>query len=123
MAIHRLTASQPYLPALLFANDRMAEAVALIDTGASITAIHPDIIKRLDPLKIGAVEVGRVGMAPRWEPTYYVTIRLEPGSIGFGAEVVAAVPASPCEVLIGRDLLARWVLSWDGTGDQLLIAY
>ena len=123
MAIHRLSASQPYLPVVLFANNRMADAVALIDTGASITAIHTDIIKRLEPLRIGAVEVSRVGMASRWEPTYYFTIRFGPESLGFGVEVVAAVPASPCDVLIGRDLLARWVLSWDGMGDQLLISY
>ena len=40
MAIHRLPASQPYLPVVLFAHDGITEAVALIDTGASITAIH-----------------------------------------------------------------------------------
>jgi hypothetical protein len=123
MAIHRLAASRPYLPVVLFANDRVADAVALIDTGASITAVHPEIIGQLRPLKIGAVDVGRVGEAPQWAPTYYFTVRLGSESGGFGVEVVAAVPASPCEVLIGRDLLGRWVLSWDGTGDRLLISY
>jgi hypothetical protein len=122
MAIHRLQASQPYLPVILIGNQSLAEAIGLIDTGASITAVHPDIIKRIDPLKIGAVEVSRVGKATRWEPTYYCKMGLGL-ALEFGLEVIAAVPASPCDVLIGRDLLARWVLSWDGMGDQLLISY
>ena len=123
MAIHRLSTSRPCLPVILQANERAADAIALIDTGASITAIHPDIIGRLGPLKIGAVDVARVGESPRWVSTYYFSIRLGADPGGFGVEVVAAVPASPCEVQIGRDLLGRWILSWDGAGDQFLIAY
>jgi hypothetical protein len=60
---------------------------------------------------------------PSWEPTYYFTIRLESESQGFGIEAVAAVPASPSQVLIGRDLLSRWMMSWDGPNNRLVISY
>jgi hypothetical protein len=102
----------------------MADPVALIDTGASITAVHPELIHSLKPQEIGVADMGRVEQERRLVPTYYFTIRFDdPGSGTFGVEVVAARPASPCQVLIGRALLCRWVLSWDGIGDQLLISY
>jgi hypothetical protein len=105
MAIHRLSASHPILPLFLFANEKMAEAVALIDTGAFMTAIRPDLIARMGALHIGFELFSQVGTAPRREPTYYFTLRLGPDSQEFAVEALAVSPASSCDVLIGRDLL------------------
>jgi predicted aspartyl protease len=123
MAIHRLRASQPYLNIILQANERIGEAVALIDTGASMTAVHPRLVEQLQPTRIGNELVGRVNAAPVMQPTYFLTIRLGLDTQQFAVEVVSSIPASPCDLLIGRDVLSRWILFWDGAVDQLLISY
>ncbi len=123
MAIHRLLASQPFLPVFLVSNGIVIEAVGLIDTGASMTAVHPDTIELIQAGKIGEELVSRVGMPSRWLPTYYFNLKLGADEQEFGVEAVATEPASRYQLLIGRDLLSRWVLSWDGVGDQLLISY
>jgi len=128
MAIHRLSASQPYLPVLLIVEKKMVEAVALIDTGAFMTAIRPDLIARIGAQQIGFELFSQVGAAPRLESTHYFNHRLGLGSQDFASqefavEALSVSPASPCDVLIGRDLLSRWVLAWDGPGDRLLISY
>ena len=123
MAVHRLSASQPSLTVSLIANGAMAETVALIDTGADMTAIRPDLVASMGAVHIGFELISQVGTAPRRVPTYYFTIRLGPDSQEFVVEALAVAPASSCDVLIGRDLLSRWVLSWDGPADRLLISY
>jgi predicted aspartyl protease len=123
MAVHRLSASRPFIPAFLFTNEATAEVVALIDTGASMTAIRPDLIERMGAIKIGSELFTQVGTTPRRVPTYYFTLRLGPDSHEFAIKALAVAPASSCDVLIGRDLLSRWVLAWDGPADRLLISY
>ncbi len=78
MAIHRLTASSPLIHISLQSAEHSSAAIALIDTGASITAIHPELIRILNPQTID---------------------------------------------IIGRDLMSRWLMSWDGPADQLTISY
>jgi predicted aspartyl protease len=107
MAVHRLSASRPYLPALLSANGATIEVVALIDTGAVMTAIRPDLIEEIGASQIGFESFSGVGTASGRAPTYLFTIRLGPDSQEFAVEALAVSPASPCDVLIGRDLLSR----------------
>jgi hypothetical protein len=65
----------------------------------------------------------QVGKELEMAPTYYLVMTLENGPTAIGIEVVAAVPASPCQMLIGRDLMSRCLMSWDGDSDRLLISY
>ena len=123
MPIHRLTASAPYLWVGISGSGREVDAIALVDTGASMTSVHPDIIRELNAPVIGAVDVSRVGLRPEPTRTYYLKIRFDADTASIGVEVVAAVPSSPCQVLIARDLMSRWVMTVDGPGDRLLIAY
>ncbi len=39
-----------------------------------------------------------------------------------GIEVVAAIPSSACQILIGRDIISRWIVTLDGPEDRLVIA-
>jgi hypothetical protein len=111
------------MPAFLFANGASVEVVAMIDTGASVTAVRPDLVERMRAIDLGYLPFTQVGMPPRRMPTYYFTIRLGSDSQEFAVEALAVAPASKCDVLIGRDLLSRWVLNWDGPADRLVISY
>jgi predicted aspartyl protease len=123
MAIHRLSASSPYVQVILRAGGRHVECIALIDTGASITAVHPDVIKELEPQVIGVADFVQVGGSQQWVPTYFLAIFLDGHPDPVGVEVVAANPSSTCQVLIGRDLLSRWIISYDGPYDRMIISY
>jgi hypothetical protein len=72
---------------------------------------------------IGVIDVLQVGRRPEPSYTYYLEMRFDTDSPLIGVEVVAAVPSSPCQILIGRDLMSRWIMTVDGPGDRLLIAY
>ena len=106
---------------------------ALIDTGASITAIHPGIVTALQPLELGKVELARPGAESLWAPTHDIRIAFEPDpdqarwqitGRWFDAEAIAARPASAgIDVLIGQDILSQIVMSWDGPRWKLLLMY
>ena len=106
---------------------------ALLDSGASMTAIDPRVITALQPLQLGAVEVARPHGATVWVPTYDVCLAFEPDlqqgqwsqhGRWFNVEVIVATPASVgVDVLVGQDLLRQVVLSWDGPRGRLLLMY
>jgi hypothetical protein len=123
MAIHRLSAFSPYMHVLLMSGGRSDSYVALIDTGASMTAVHPNIITVLNPRVIGVAAFSQVGRPQEWVPTYDFQMCLNGDPTKFGVEVIAAIPASPCQVLIGRDLMRRWLMVYDGPTDSLIISY
>jgi predicted aspartyl protease len=125
MTIIRLPASQPYVPVTLSSWEGIKDCVALIDTGASMTAVHPAIVAELEAQVIGEVDIRRPDGATEWLPTYYFSLAMFSGidrAEAVPVEVVAATPASRCDVLIGRDLLGRWLTVYDGPGDRLLIS-
>jgi predicted aspartyl protease len=98
--------------------------VALIDTGASMTAIHPAIVAELESQPIGMTDIRRADGSTEWVPTYYFSMTiLRRDGVAFAVEAVAATPASPCDVLIGRDLLSRWLMVYDGPTNSLIISY
>ena len=123
MAVHRLSASAPYVPVTLRNNGQERDCVALIDTGATMTAVSPEMIKALKPTVIGSIEVAGVGQLFGEASTDFLSIMIDRARPWVGVEVVAVAPSSPCQVLIGRDLMSRWIMAWDGPGDRLVISY
>ena len=108
-------------------------ANALIDTGATRTAIAPDQIQALGAQRVGQEVFTRPDGTPAWKPIYAVRIGFEP-NLGdplwplkthwFPITAVAVAPATPgTDVLIGQDLLAQLVLAWDGPRGRLLLMY
>jgi hypothetical protein len=127
MPIHVLSAFSPYVHVEIRTSTASTLAIALFDTGASITAFHPKFIETMEPQQVGAIDTKVVEGRMEVENTYFFQIWLEPGmqvqARGFGVEVVSREPASPCDILIGRDLMSRWMIALDGPGDRLIISY
>lgn len=87
--------------------------VALIDTGASISAINADIAQQLGLLQTGAVPIGGVG-GVREHPVYAAALRI-PGGPEYGAvQLIGAYLQQ--QMLIGRDILCSMTLVYDGLG-------
>jgi hypothetical protein len=106
---------------------------ALIDIGASMTAVHPQTIAALHPLKLGKSEIISPGSYRTWAQSYDIRIAFEPDpqepqwwltGRWFNVEAIAVPPASVgVDVLIGRDILSQIVMSWDGPRWKLLLMY
>jgi hypothetical protein len=100
---------------------------ALIDTGATITAISSQVNGALQPQQIGTVLYRRPGQIASWVPSYLVqldfTTHLRPGP-PFHLEVIEENPATPgVDVLLGQDLLEKVIMVWDGPRGRLLLTY
>ncbi len=113
--------------------DKLLLKTALIDTGATMTAVAPPIIAALQPRKLGNVEITRPAAESLWAQTYDIRIAFEPDpqqeewwlrGRWFNVEAIAAPPASlGVDVLIGQDILSQVVMSWDGPRRRLLFMY
>ena len=106
---------------------------ALIDTGASRTAVAPGKILALGPQQVGQEIFLQPNGIRKFISTYDVRIGFEP-NLGdaswplkirwFSAVVASVAPATPgVDVLIGQDLLAELILAWDGPRHRLLLTY
>jgi hypothetical protein len=106
---------------------------ALIDTGASLTAITPTVVAALAPQRVGRRQYTRPGQSPISPPIYSFLLCFEPAigdpdwvaeSHWFSVVAVEATIATPgVNVLIGQDVLASLALSWDGPRSRLLLMY
>ena len=142
MAIHHLNAIPPFVQVGLSVglSFRMRGlggppigVNALIDTGASQTAVAPRLIRALAPQPAGNRNYLRPGTTPIGVPTYSVLLCFEPdlgdkdwvaNSHWFPVLAAEISPATPgADVLIGQDLLAHLALSWDGPRGRLLLMY
>jgi predicted aspartyl protease len=97
---------------------------ALIDTGASGSAISPKVVGEIQPKLVRRVPVERAG-AKVVADVYAVRIKLahhlQPGR-WYELEAVEIAPASPgVNVLIGRDLLENTTLLYDGSNGKLVL--
>jgi hypothetical protein len=105
----------------------------LIDTGASITAIHPDLIAAIRPVQLGTMDIKRSTGPALWRRTWDIRLAFEPDPQDpqwwlrgqwFNLEAIEVTPASAgVDVLIGRDLLKKIVMSWDGPRSKVLLMY
>jgi predicted aspartyl protease len=92
---------------------------ALIDTGASHSAVHPMILNHLGATQTGTAQVSVPGHAHASLPLYDVRIRLGDHGPAFAVQVAKIVPAThTVAVLIGRDVLKNSALLLDGQYDS-----
>jgi predicted aspartyl protease len=99
------------------------QITGLIDTGASITVINPQVAQTCKLRQTGFAQLLAAGSSGRY-PEHAAAISFpNSGLKGFEAIKVVACPIvrQPYSCLIGRDILSRWVLTYDGIGGQVLI--
>ena len=100
----------------------MEEVQALVDTGASITAINEELAARLGLIPTGSVQVGGVtGVDTR--PLYGARIVMpEPGFTFDPVQIVGAnLNAPDFQILIGRNLLCSMLMTYDGPRGQFAL--
>lgn len=89
-------------------------ALAQIDTGAAGCGISPRLVKRLNLQPVGSGTIHEAGREPVTADFFFVRLTLPAMNIELN---VAGLPslALPHDVLIGRDVLARFRLLVDFT--------
>jgi hypothetical protein len=111
----------------------LVQIQALIDTGASCSCIDPSVLNALGLTPTGAVTVNTpsTGTQPHPALQYDVSIVI-PGSLpGHVPLVVENIPvvaaqllaAQGFQALIGRDILAQCLLTYNGELDQFTLAF
>ena len=107
------------------------DGVALIDTGATITSIHADILTGLGIQPIGIANVGTAG-GPQQQSTYPARFTF-PGTNLPGFELSQVIGCNltgqmapgqrPIIGLIGRDVLANAVLVYNGSAGMFSLSF
>lgn len=105
---------------------------ALIDTGASISAVDVSVIQNLAVHPIGIANVGTAG-GPQQQNTYparFVFPGTQLPSMDFnqliGANLAAQAVAGsqlPLVALLGRDILQHFILIYNGTTGSFSLAF
>ncbi len=99
--------------------DKAAESTetdALIDTGASRTVLSPEAVKRVGLSKINEADLMVVGTTIR-AGVYVASLSFPRCGLG----TIEVIEVSCCDLphplyqcLIGRDVLSRWIFTYDG---------
>jgi hypothetical protein len=106
------------------------EGFALVDTGASITSIDAPLLAQLGVNPVGTVNVGTAG-GRRRQSTYPVRLTFpgtafpgfeHPAVLGVDLAGQLALPERPLIALIGRDILRRCVLVYNGTAGMFSLS-
>jgi hypothetical protein len=100
---------------------------ALIDTGASSSAISHKVVADVRPQSAGGMTLGRIGAAPVALPTYEVRLKFEhhlAAGRWFGLEAVRTNRVTPgIDVLIGQDLLLQLTFLYNGPLGKLILMF
>ncbi len=100
---------------------------ALVDTGATRTAISPAVVRSLAPRPGDSAAIRRPTSGVKRTLIYDVELKFD-GHLStgrwFDLEVVAAQPATPgIDVLLGMDLLKQLHLYLSGPDGKLVLSY
>jgi hypothetical protein len=100
---------------------------ALIDTGASRSAISPRVVADVQPQRIADAALRRPGTAIDATHIYDIRLKLEshlsPGR-WFDLAAVESAPATPgVDVLVGQDLLLQLTFLYNGPLGKLVLMY
>ncbi|WP_165252001.1 retroviral-like aspartic protease family protein [Paludisphaera soli] len=103
------------------------DVTAMIDTGASSSIIVPALARRIGLSEGDAAIIRPVGEGQAISaPTFPARIRLD-GLTGKGEwlelDLIGIQPASPVDMLIGRELIGKLTLIIDGVQGKVLILY
>ena len=97
----------------------------MIDTGAGATAIDVSVCATLDIAPVGVKQVGTAG-GQTTQPLFPVSLHLP----GTGLPRFDISPAIGCDLsgqgilaLIGRDVLSRCVLMWNGPMGHVILSF
>jgi predicted aspartyl protease len=96
---------------------------ALIDTGASITVINPEVAQTCKLRQTGFAQLLAAGSSGQY-PEHAAAISFPNSELkGLDAIKVVACPIvrQPYSCLIGRDILSRWFVSYDGLSGEVVI--
>jgi hypothetical protein len=106
------------------------QAVALIDSGASATCVHAGLVQALQLIAVGArhVRTPTTGPNPITVPTYRLDLTvLHPRGKHLVVPVLEVIEAQFINmghlVLIGTDVLAGCVFSYNGPGQRFRLRY
>ncbi len=106
-----------------------ATGLALIDTGATMSAVNEQTVTSLGVKPVGTVMVGTAG-GPKLQPLFAVKAFLPQPSLTVNyAQVTGAdlaghsIMGQPIIMLIGRDVLRTAILVYDGPSGQFTLAY
>lgn len=91
---------------------------ALIDTGASLTIITPDVVRKLGLVQTGVQKISSV-QDEQVQPVYF-------GFVIFPWGVAKEIPVVSCPLkgykcLIGRDILRHWHFTYHGVDGSVVI--
>lgn len=97
--------------------------VALVDTGASLTVINPELAQSYRLRQTGFAKVSAVGSLGDY-PRYAACIKFVGNNLK-GFEIIPVVgcklPQQSISCLIGRDLMRRWKFTYDGRTGEFTI--
>jgi len=96
---------------------------ALIDTGASITVVNPQVAKTWKLRQTGFAKVVAVGGSGQY-PEYAAAIEFPTAGLkGFDPIRIVACPIvqAPVSCLIGRDILQKWLFTYEGPASRVKI--
>jgi hypothetical protein len=102
---------------------------ALIDTGADLTAIHPQILEQFGGRPAGSARIRRPGQSLGYQAVSLFEIQLSIGGVTPGVpwiptRVVGVEPATPTVLaMIGRDVLKHCTLYYNGPGSELTLSH
>lgn len=133
MLVAFILVSQGRSKALIDAGAKLPEPVqirALVDTGASCTCLDPEVLATLGLTPTGTTSVVTAGGVPEERDVYDVALAIPSGK---GEQVffehTMAVVAAPLlksqgfHALIGRDVLSRCILNYNGSTKTYTLAY
>ena len=98
--------------------------MALLDTGATASVVDASVVQALGVNPVGVATVGTAG-GPATQPVYPIRIQLQGVNltIDFGRVTGAPLKEMGFVALLGRDMLARMILFYDGPNSEYTLAY
>lgn len=95
---------------------RYSRMPALIDTGASRTVITPEAVARVGLRQVDEIEVSRPGGSDK-RGVFVASVqfpRQKLSTIEAMEVICCELPDQPIQCLLGRDVLSRWVFTYNG---------
>jgi len=90
---------------------------ALIDTGAGRTVLTPEAVTRVGLPQVDLTRLARAGGINENAGVYVAAIqfpRYKLATIEVAKVICCELPEQPIQCLIGRDILSRWLFTYDG---------
>lgn len=100
------------------------EIIAMIDTGASISAIDQGVAARLGLVQTGSIQVGGVGGMSQ-QPVFAAALEIPDAGVTFDPLMLsgAQLGAPDFQMLVGRNLLCQMILTYDGANGQFALKH